>query len=550
MTKPSLLHRLHRDQAGVSTVLLAGAFTALIGASAFAIDLGSLYLADRKLQGLADSAAMAIGENDFADGSSAVQALLVKNSSTDARVVKLIPGKYTADPAIAPAQRFQPGSAETANAMKVALELDVPLTFGAFMTGNKTAKVHAEAIASRRNLAAYSIGTRLTNVGGNLPNQILSALAGTNLNLSSSDITLLSGTQLDLFGVADAIAADKGLVGQNYNTIFAQKVEPAEFLAAIGKSSGDPTVANLLDGIAPQISGSEFSLAQLANPGELGSSDLRDIKNPLRIDVYTLLRTTLQMSQGATWKISLSLSVPGLAATSLRMAGTNSTQRSPFMTVTAAKNVVLHSSSSRVYLETTVGTGAALLPSLKVPFYLETAPGDARMTAITCASGDADVDGVTLGVKPSIGKAALGTVNVANLDDFSQDLPIAPAELAKALLFKLEGSAVLSLGGNSEQAVFFSKNEIAASTVKSVFTSDAVSSLAGSLAKKVNLTVTLLGLGVTPSLLTTIAGTTLGTIAPTIDSVLFQAMRSTGVGLGVADVSVDRLSCGIPLLVG
>ena len=172
------------------------------------------------------------------------------------------------------------------------------------------------------------------------------------------------------------------------------------------------------------------------------------------------------------------------------------------------------------------------------------------MTAITCASGNADSDGVTLGVKPSIGKAAIGTVNPANLDDFSQDLAIAPAELAKTLLFRLEGSALLSLGGDAEQAVFFSKAEIASGTVKSVFTSDAVSSLAGSLAKKVNLTVTVLGLGVTPSVLTSVAGTTLATVAPTVDSVLLQAMRSTGAGLGVADVSVNRLSCGIPLLVG
>ena len=550
MQKLSLLQRLHRDQAGVSTVLLASSFTALIGASAFAIDLGSLYLAERKLQGLADAAAMAIDEDDFADGSTAVHSLLIQNGSENARVVNLIPGKYTADPAISPSQRFQPGSAQTANAMKVSLELDVPLTFGSFLTGNKTAKVHAEAIASRRNLAAFSIGTRLTNLAGNLPNQVLSALAGANLNFTSSDIALLSATQLDVFGVADAIAAKQGLTGQTYSKIFNQKLDPAVFLAAVGTASGDAAVANLLDGIGPQLSGSQFSLSQFADPGDLGSSDLRDKKNPLRIDAYTLVRAALQMSQGTTWKISLGLTVAGLAATTLRMAGTNSTQQSPMMTVTAAKDVILHSASNRLYLETTVATGVPVLPSIKLPIYVETAPGDARMTAITCASGNADSDGVTLGVKPSIGKAAIGTVNPANLDDFSQDLTIAPAELAKTLLFKLDGSALLSLGGNAEQAVFFSKTEIASGTVKSVFTSDAVSSLAGSLAKKVSLTVTVLGLGVTPSVLTSVAGATLATVAPTVDSVLLQAMRSTGAGLGVTDVSVNRLSCGIPLLVG
>jgi uncharacterized membrane protein len=547
----TLLQRLRREESGVSTVLLASSFTALIGASAFAIDLGSMYLAERKLQGLADSAAMAVGEDDFTEGADeSVHSLLVQNGSEDARVVNLIPGRYTADPSIAADQRFQPSAADAANAMKVMLEQDVPLTFGAFLTGNHTARVHAQAIASRRNLAAFSIGTRLTNLGGNLPNQILSALAGTNLNLSTDDIAALSGAPIDVFAVADAIAAKNGLTGKTYTEIFDQQIDPADFLDAVAEASDDPAVANLLSGIATQVGGSSISLSQIVDPGDLGRNDMHDKGNPLSISALALTRAALQMSQGTNWEISLGLNVAGLASTSLRMAGTNSSQHSPMMTITAAHDVILRSASSRLYLVTTLTTGNLALATVKVPFYLETAPGEARMLALSCASGDPDVDGVTLGVKPSIGNAAIGSIDLSKFDDFSQSLVISPAELTKTLLLKLNGSALLSLGGNAEQSVFFSQTEITNHTVKSVFTTDAVSSLAGSLIKTVNLKVTVLGLGVNTGAVTTIAGTALSLAAPAVDGVLTTVMRTTGVGLGVSDVSVDRLSCGIPVLVG
>lgn len=551
MKPMTLLQRLHRDQAGVSTILLASSFTALIGASAFAIDMGSMYLAQRKLQGLADSAAMSIGEDDFGNGADAsVRSLLVQDGSTNARIVNLIPGTYTPDPAIAPQQRFQTSTAGNANAMKVMLEQEVPMTFGAFLTGNQTARVHAEAIASRRNLAAFSIGTRLTNLGGNVPNQVLSALAGTNLNLSSDNITALANSKVDVFAVADAIAAQRGMLGKPYSEIFAESVDPGEFIDALGEATGDPELANVLNGLAPTLSGSSFSLSQIVDPGVLGRTDLRDKRNPLLIDALTMTRVALQMGQGDYWNINAGLTVPGLTGVSLRMTGTNSTVHSPMMTITAAREVILRSASSRLYLVSTVNTGNAALPSLNVPVYVESAPGEARMLALTCATGDPEVDGVTLGVKPSIGNAAIGSVDPAKLSDFSQSMVISQAQLAKTLLVQVNANSLLKLGGNAEQQAPFTKTEIAQHTVKSVFTSDAVSALAGSLTKTAKVSVTALGLGVNASSVTSIAGTALSLAAPSIDSVLSSAMRTTGVGLGVSDVAVDRLSCGVPVLVG
>lgn len=553
MTSKNGFKRFCRDTSGTSAILLAAAMPALVGASAFAVDLGSLYLAERKLQGLADSTALSLSQDDFgASGESAVREIIEHDGSDNVRIVGLVPGTYTPDPALGLNERFTAAaeSGEEPDAVLIQLEQQVPLSFGTIITGNAGATVQARAVASRRDLAAFSIGTRLTNLGGNLPNAILSALAGSNLNLSTDQIGILANTRVDLFAVADRIAASEGLTGMTYQQIFDHEVDPAVFLAAVGEASGQPDVTSTLAGVAALAGGAQLSLGEIADPGTLGRSDLARRDNPLTLDAYVLTRAALQQAQGDVWAINLGLDVPGISAANLRMTGTNSTEQSPMMTVTAARDVVLHSGSARAYLETRVGTAVPGLASINLPFYLDIAPGEARLTDISCAARDADIDGAMLAVRASIGSAAIGQVDPAGLEDFGQDLAVAPAQLIRTALISATGSAQLDLGGNAEQEVFFTINEVEAHTAKSVFTSDAVSSLSASLANDLDLSVRALGLGVNTSGVGTLVGTTLASVAPTIDSLLNTAMRSTGIGLGVSDVAVDRVRCGMPMLVG
>ena len=55
----SALRRLVRNRRASISITTAFGMTMLIGSAAFAVDLGSLYLDRRKLQGIADAAAMA-----------------------------------------------------------------------------------------------------------------------------------------------------------------------------------------------------------------------------------------------------------------------------------------------------------------------------------------------------------------------------------------------------------------------------------------------------------------------------------------------------------
>jgi len=54
MNLRDIFRRLRSDTQGVSSLIMAGSLFAMIGSMALAIDLGSIYLAKRKLQGLAD----------------------------------------------------------------------------------------------------------------------------------------------------------------------------------------------------------------------------------------------------------------------------------------------------------------------------------------------------------------------------------------------------------------------------------------------------------------------------------------------------------------
>lgn len=544
------LRHLSQDRSGASGILVAASMTAILAGSALAVDLGSIYLAKRKLQGLADSAAMAVSESDFVgDTTSPVNELIVRDGSQNVRIVRMVPGTYTASVSIPADKRFTPGPASSANAMQVTLEQQVPLIFGGILTGNRNAQVQARAIASRQAMAAYSIGTRLTSLTGTVPNQLLSALAAQPLNLTSADISLLSQSQIDLLAAGDAIAVREGLSGKTYGEIFSRSVSVSELIDAYASAAGDTPLGDLLRGIADRAGSSNVDLEALIDLGPLAQTDLRDPSNPLAINAYTLVRGALQLSQGETYDVTVSVAGTGLTSATLRVAGVNATAHSPMLTVTAARDYVLRTGTGRVYLDTQVASGLAGIASLHVPFYSELAPGEARLTDIAC-TGDPATDGVTLGVKPSIGSVAIGTIDATRFNDFSAPLAVSPVAIADTLLVKINGYSNLSLSGNAEQAVFFTMPEIAGHVVKSAWSTDIVGSLASSLVEQAQISVRTLGLGLNASAITSAVGTTLRTVAPTVDGLIDTASRSTGIGLGVSDVSVDRVRCGAPMLVG
>ncbi|MCP4621236.1 MAG: hypothetical protein GY844_32940, partial [Bradyrhizobium sp.] len=184
MTLLSFLRRCGIDRRGNVTMIFAGGFVMLAGSAAFAVDTGSLYLEKRRLQGVADAAALSAANSQAADA--AARQTMAANQAGDASIERLERGTYSADSTVAPSARFT-ASGSDGNAIRLTMGRDVPLFFGKFLTGHPTARVSVTATAARVDLASFSIGSRLASVSGGLPGQLLSGLAGTDLNLNVMD---------------------------------------------------------------------------------------------------------------------------------------------------------------------------------------------------------------------------------------------------------------------------------------------------------------------------------------------------------------------------
>ena len=187
------IRRLCRNDRGGISLILAGSLFMLAGAATVAVDLGSIYLARRQLQGVADAAALAAADG----GRSAAEQLLAESGVGGVSLFALDQGNYTANAAVAVPERFVPGDPQGA-AMRVEVQRRTPLFFGRLLVGRNGIDLRARAIAARTDAAAFSIGTGLASVSDGLPNLLLSALAGTELNLSVMDTQGLASLDLDL----------------------------------------------------------------------------------------------------------------------------------------------------------------------------------------------------------------------------------------------------------------------------------------------------------------------------------------------------------------
>jgi uncharacterized membrane protein len=539
--------RLRRDERGAGAILFATSLTMLMGAAAMAVDMASIYLAKRGLQGMADAAALAAANHTATgDAQSAVAGILGAYDIPDVLVLSLKPGTYSQDGDVDFEDRFTPTEVEP-NAVRIELERPLPLFF-ANIFGYSSTTVAAHATAQRSDMAAYSLSTKLAALSNGIPNQMLSALAGTDLDLSIMDTQGLANANLDLLGYADALVLQTGSKGATYSELFGKDIALDEAVAAMARASGDAEVAALLRDIAAKVGGDTVRLSDIIDLGPLGRTDYHDGKSEIEIDAYSLLRALLQLSLGKQYDITLDLAAPGLTKATAQLVGGSGWERSPWLTVTSAKDYVLRTAQSRLLLEVEANTGALALAKLKLPVYVELAQGEARLTDIVC-DGDPSEHGVRMAVTPSVGTVAFSEINAAQMADLTSEMPLSRATFFTSPLLKVTGSAELALGGMSPQSVHFSMNEIKTRTIKTVATNDLAGAIASSLVDDVDIQVATLGFGVNASSITQLVGTTLQTIAPSIDGLFAQITQAAGIKLGAADVRVDKARCGVPMLV-
>ncbi|WHO37113.1 TadG family pilus assembly protein [Sphingobium sp. AP49] len=541
----TMMKRLRQDHRGGISVLLAGALFMLAGASTVAVDLGSVYLAKRQLQGIADAAAIAASGG----GRSAAEQLLTKSGVNALSLITVDNGYYASDTSVPIANRFIAGDAR-ANATRVEVQRHAPLFFAKLLVGRDGVDVRAHATAARSDAAAFSLGTGLASLSGGLPNMLLSALAGTELNLSVMDYQGLASLNVDLLHFADALKVRTGRNDAAYGELFGANIPLSDIIGAIADTADNSSTAGVLRTMAGKVPGKTVKLSDIVDLGPMKGTGSSTGQPSLLLDAFSMLRMVLSPPAGTAVPIDLTLNVPGLTSTRLTMVTGTGQTSTPMISITNDKNVVLRTAQTRIYLDSKVGTALSGIANLRIPLYVELASAEARLSDVVCDQAALN-RGVTLAVTPSIGTAALAEVDNAALTNFSIPANPRPVVMASVLgsLTQVSGYANIALGGVTPQNVLFTPGDIAAQQAKMVSTQDLTQGLAASLANQTKVTVTLAGIPLPLSpLISPVAGL-LGTTAPILDGLLNNVTGLLGVKLGTASVKVHQMRCGMPTLV-
>jgi len=547
-----IVARLRRDRRGAVTIIMAGSLVTLLTVTALAVDIGSVYVAKRSLQGTNDAAALAAVDVPT-DQAGATQRTIAASTSKTALANSITPGGYTPNAALTPSARFV-ANANPANAVTVSLIQDVPVYFSGIFTGKRTVRVATTATAARIDYAAFSIGTRLASVQDGLPNALLSALAGTTVNLSVADYNSLLGTNIDILAFSQALATQLNLTGLNYGQILATQVTLPQALSALAAVTGNPSAAAALRSIAATVPGTTIQLSNLINLGPYASEDHAAPGTVVSVDGYSVLREILGLSNGAHQvSLNLGLALPGITSTTLTLAIGQRMASSPWIAVAQDNSLIVHTAQARLYLNSTL-TAPLGLASLKLPIYIQLADAQAKLATLSCVGGVAN-ETASLDVLPSLGHVSIASVDTSALSNFGLVPTESPAQIATVLqalgLVTVTGKATIALGGTTTwQRVPFSASEIASNTVKTVQTNDIVTGVVSSLLTNLNLQATLLGIPITLTPVTTLVGVALTPIAPVLDTLVNQVTGLLGVHLGQADVRIDGVRCGKPTLVG
>lgn len=539
---------LATERSGNVSILLATALSSLMAVSALAVDAGTLFLEKRRLQGIADAAALAAA-GDIPNRRANAQAAIDANGGNPASITELVVGSYVPDVAAPLDTRFVAGNA-SGNAVRVGLRSAVPTFFARAFSQANAVPVSVQATAARIDLAAFSIGSRLAAVQGGLPNAILSGIAGTELGLSVMDYQALASSRVDVLAFAEQLRTTANLDVATFGELLAADITlPQAVRALAGAASGQTARAALLS-MAARLPERPVRLADLIDLGPLASSVRADGDKRIDVDAFSFARAMLELASASRQvDSSVELGIPGIASSRLHLEIGERPGHSPWLAVSAANKVTVRTAQARLYLEAVLlGGPLSAVAQVRVPIFIELAQAEARLSDVSCAGGRANST-LTLSVTPALGQVAIADLDRAKLPDFTTAMTLTPALLAKTPLVSVTGRSDIHLGGVTPQTVGFSAADIERHTVKTVSTNDLVQGVAASLLSRVTLeTSGLLPLfGISP--VTAAVGGILSQAGAPLDALIAQVTALAGVSVGQADVAAHGLRCGTPMLV-
>jgi len=549
------LERFGTDGRGNAAILSAFVLSIAITATAFAVDIGSLYLERREAQGAADLAAMAAAAD--IDRADEVAALTIKANGIDEMTSLVVTkGFYAADAALEPAERFKPGVAPF-NAVAVEMTKPGRTYFAkAFMSG--PVEMGVKAIAANSAQATFSVGSRLLSVHDGIVNMLRGALVGGNVTLTAMDYNSLVNADVKLGDFMNALASEVNVTAGTYNDVLNSSATVGDVLSAtanVTEQNGNSQASAALESLQ-QSSSSNLTvpLSSFVDLGELGNATIGS-SNPgldASLSAMDIVTNSVTLANGEHQvTVDLGASVPGLLSLKLEVAIGEPPQNASWIGV-GEPDAIVRTAQTRLKLTAEVGgTGLLAGARVKLPLYLDLAYAEARLDDITCSNGDPSTAKATIGARPGIADIYIGEVTQAAFGNFSTKPTVAKANIVDIPLIKVKGKAQIEVGNMNEAMMTFDMADVEHGTIKTTDTKDYTQSLVSSLLTKTNLEVSVAGLGIgLPALVSTTVKAVLAPVAAPLDNVLHTLLTALGVHLGEADVRVHGIRCGTSVLAG
>lgn len=537
------LHRFGTARGGNVAILVALGSTFLLAAGAVGVDLGLVFQARRKAQGAADIAAMMAAIDPSQADTMARRSLGDNGYGGAAATVDV--GTYDASvPGVAPGSRFHPGSSP-ANAVRVGLSTSVPMTFGRTLGLSGSVPLRVAGTAASARFAAFSIGSGTVQFSNGIANALLGSLLGTQLSLSVADYNALLGARVDGLRVLDALATSLNLQAASYSDIVQGNASVGQMLMALRVAGqGNSAAVNALTGILNALpnAGGTIPIGQVAPLGDAAAlAPSRGFGGP-SIDLMNIVGAIATLANGQNQaSADLGATIPGLLSTRLTVA-VGERRRSSGWVRPGGSNTTVQTAQTRLLIEATASAPLGL-GTLSLPIYVEIAPAQATLQALSCAGGARQV---TIRAQTGLATLAVAGVPRSAITGGSASPNLSqPAVLIALPLLNVSGRAVATIGSTT-QTLVFNEADITNHTVKTVSSGDLTQSVIGSLLGNLSLSVN--GIGVSPLLQTSLSAT-LSALAPALDLVLDTTLRSLGLRLGYADVDVDGVLCSQAVLV-
>ena len=562
-TYAALLRRLAGDERGNIALLFAFLLAVGTAVSALAVDEGALYLQRREVQSAVDLAAITAAHDPvhgFALARDAlVKAGLITADRSDAELasgsggvtLSVTAGSYRADPTVPVAGRFSAGGS-TLNAVRVYFRRPGTVYFA--RSWGVAPAISAGAVASATPIVRFSVGSSLAALSGGLPNALLDALLGTDIDFSAASYRTLFYAKVSLFGFLDALAQQLDIDAGSYADVLAASADRGTIARAIAATltGADASAAAALAATLTPSGPIEIGkLVSLGNDARLAIGTGTLSGDDARVSALQMLAATAALSDGThVATVDLAADVPGLAGLTMSLALGEPQQFASWFAL-GPSGTIARTAQVRLKFLATLAGGAGLAGGLvRLPLYLNVAYADAGVASAACPASGAPTGSAVIDARPGVAQLIVGDVADPGFADFSIDPVVAPATLLNVpLLLRITASGAADVGQISPKALDFSAADIENGTVHEVATTQFTQSLTSSLLATMDVQVHLLGLGLSTAGVTKALAKLLAPLGPVLDSTIATTLDTLGLRLGAADVRVYGVSCARPVLV-